>query len=133
MSFFDKLFGRKKRATQHQHELFSPTAKDALKEFSTLSADSRMIQIMRMGDSKPVNPVHLKFFQYAILSDPDVDVKFAALKRVHFFKEDPAVISMMKELKEKNNYEDMEPYFSMALNRLGLISIEDFQKKIQGS
>ena len=130
MNIFDRIFGKKKSVdTTHTTDLNAPT----LEDFTKLSSDNRILALMKFGDSKQIDISHFPFFQFAILSDQDKNVKFAALKRIHAFKEHPDTISMMKKLMTENKNDDLEPYFSMALSRLGLISLEDFEKKINNS
>ena len=88
--------------------------------------------LMKFGDRQTVDLSHFSFFQFAILSDPDRNVKFAALKRIHSFRHHPETIPMMTKLMTESYNNDLEPYFSMALGRLGLISLEALEKKISG-
>ena len=129
MNIFSNIFG-KKRAEDR-----TPRADgkmNSLDDFKKLSADTRIMTLMKFGDRQQVDISHFPFFQFAILSDPDKNVKFAALKRIHTFKDHPDTIPMMTKLMTENN-NTLEPYLSMALSRLGLISLEDFEKKINGS
>lgn len=123
MGIFDFLFGKKnpKQAPQ-------PSKIPTIEEFSTLNVDDRMRIIMLLGDEG--NLASFPYIQYAIEHDNDANVKFAALKRVHNFKAHPDVLPMMTSLKNSNVGEALEPYFSMALSRLGIISFEEFEKKI---
>ena len=88
---------------------------------------------MKLGDREQVNMNHFQIFQFAILSDPDKNVKFAALKRIHLFKDHPGLMPMINKIRQENNDKNLEPYFSMALSRLGLISLSDFEKIVNGS
>ncbi len=127
MNIFDRIFGKKKTVdTTHTTGIDV----DTLEDFIKLSSNNRMLTLMRLGDQQQVNINHFPFFQFAILSDPDKNVKFAALKRIHSFKDHPDTIPMMAKLMTENNSNGLEPYFSMALSRLGIISLEDFEKKI---
>ena len=123
MGIFDKLFGKKEQKKECQSRKF-PT----IEEFPTLNSDDRMGIIMLLGDSGTLE--YFPFLKYAIEKDPDIDVKFAALKRIHHFKDHPDTVPMMTELKKKNIGEEFEPYFSMALSQLGIISFEEFEEKM---
>ena len=131
MNIFSKIFGKTKAASKSLNDI-NDFEKISIEDFSKLSKDDRIIAIIKLGDRKQVDLNHYQIFQFAILSDTDKNVKFAALKRIHAFKEHPDLLPMMNKLKEENNYKDLEPYFSMALNRLGLITLEDFQKIVNG-
>lgn len=130
MNFFDRIFGKKKTVDiTHATDI----TVDTLEDFINLSSDQRILTLMRLGDRQQVDISHFPFFQFAILSDPDKNVKFTALKRIHSFKDHPDTILMMTKLMAENSSNDLEPYFSMALSRLELISAEDFEKKINGA
>lgn len=84
--------------------------------------------IMFLGDSGKLE--YFPFLKYAIRSDTDLNVKFAALKRIHLFKDHPETIQMLTDLKNDGLGQTYEPYFSMALSRLGVISIKEFENTI---
>ena len=76
-----------------------------------------------------------KFFnllRFSIQSDPDIDVRFAALKRIHLFTEHPELIPFLKSL-SKYDKPNLEPYLSMALRRVGVISQEEFNWRTNNS
>jgi hypothetical protein len=132
MNFFKKIFGKTKAAS-NSLDNFNDFETISVEDFSKLSSDNRIIAIMKLGDRDEVNINHFKLFQFAILSDLDKDVKFAVLKRIHLFKGHSDLLPMMNKLREENNYKNLEPYFSMALSRLGLISLDDFKQIINKS
>jgi hypothetical protein len=103
---------------------------DDIKQFCRLNGDGRVRQIMHWGDT-PDNS-KLKIFQYAILSDSDSGVKMAALKRIHLFQDKETVRQFLTNDKTKEIGQTCEPYYSMALSRTGLISKEEFEKRISG-
>lgn len=130
MNIFDKVFGKKRTVdTTHQTDINV----DTVQEFTRLSSDKRMLTLMNFGDTPQVDSSHFPLFQFAILSETDKNVKLAALKRIHAFKDHPDAMPMMAKLMKENKSNDLEPYFSMALSRLGLISLEDFERKINNS
>ncbi|QKG56373.1 hypothetical protein GKZ68_06835 [Hymenobacter sp. BRD128] len=127
MNIFDKIFGRKKTIdTAYQTDI----KMDTLEDFAKLSSDNRMLALMRFSDRQQVNINHFAIFQFAILSDPNKNVKLTALKRIHAFKEHPDIMPMMKKFMAENDNNGLEPYFSMALSRLGIISLEDLNTKL---
>jgi len=126
MRIFDKLFGKKKLEKNSE-----PKRLPTIEEFPKLTSDDRMEVIMILGDSGKLE--FFPFLKYAIQNDTDIDVKFAAMKRIHLFKNHPDTIPMLTELKNSSLGEKFEPYFSMALSRLGIISIEEFEEKMNNT
>lgn len=133
MSLFKKLFGKKKILDESTRlEKIQPTSNLTPEEkFASLSSDERLGAIMSLGDTG-----QSKFFEllkFSIESDPDIDVRFAALKRIHLFKENAELISFLKSLREGDKRQSLEPYLSMALCRVGVISQEEFQNRMNNS
>jgi hypothetical protein len=130
MSIFDKLFRR-----QPNNQVSGQTSEKqnlpTIEEFPQLNPEARMGVIMALGDSGKLK--YFPFLKYAVLIETDQNVKFAALKRIHLFKDHPDTIPMLTELKNNGYGQKFEPYFSMALSRLGLISLEEFEKMINNS
>ncbi|MEO8233987.1 MAG: hypothetical protein ABI549_01115 [Flavobacterium sp.] len=126
MSIFDKLFGRKEQKNNSE-----PKRLPTIEEFPKLISENRMRVIMILGDSGNLD--FFPFLKYAIQDDSDINVKFVALKRIHLFKNHPHTIPMLTELKNNGIGEKFEPYFSMALSRLGIISIKEFEEKMNGN
>ena len=124
------LFSKKKPPQNTEPPPLNESELASLKEFSFLNADDRIKKIMTAGDTG--NPDYFYLMQYAVLNDPDINVKFAALKRIYLFTAHPGVLPMMKKLQETNPGNAMEPYLSMALSRLGLITREEFEQKMNG-
>lgn len=132
MNIFKKLFGRQRQDKPGPPGLETNSSeKELLAQFTSLDDDSRLMQIITLGDH--ADKKSFKLMQYAILNDPDDGVKCAALKRIHLFKGHPDLIPMMTQLKEANKMEDLEPYFSMALQRLGLITQQELEDKVKNS
>ena len=129
MKFLRHLFGLKSRnkSIAPQGDAAIESEQQLLAQFTSLDDDSRLMQIITLGDHGDMK--NFKLMQYAILSDPDNGVKCAALKRIHLFRSHPDLIPMMAKLKNDPSMEDLEPYFSMALSRLGLISLDEFEKR----
>lgn len=130
MNIFDKLFRRR----SNKQASVQPSEKKTLpsiEEFPQLNPDARMSIIMVLGDSGKLE--YFPFLKYSVLKETDQHVKFAALKRIHLFKGHPDTISILTDLENNGEGQKLEPYFSMALSRLGLISIEEFEKRINNS
>lgn len=130
MNIFDKIFGK-----QQKKETFPQSnAKKSLpniEEFPQQNASDRMGIIMTVGDTGESK--YFPFLKYAILNDPDLNVTFAALKRIHLFKDNAEVIPMLTEIKNSGNSQKIEPYFSMALSRLGIITIKELEDIINNT
>lgn len=99
-----------------------------IEEFSKFSGDDRLRLIMKWGDQP--DDSKLEIFQYAIVNDSDTGVKMAALKRIHLFHDKENVQQFLIDEKTKNAGQACEPYYSMALSRTGIISVEEFQKRM---
>jgi hypothetical protein len=133
MNFIRKFFGKEKKNEQPiQVELdLNEYERQLIREFTQFSIDDRLKKIMMLGDSG--DPGNFKLIQYAIQYDPDLHVKFSALKRIHLFKGHPDLEPMLNLLKQNKTGDNLEPYFSMALSRMGLITIEEFERKINSA
>ena len=130
MSLWKKIFLKRPEKTPLQAYNFdlSNSQGKAIEDFSQLDPDSRIMQIMILGDTGDLR--YFELMRFAIETDPDINVKFAALKRIHLFKEHPALKPMLIAMQEKGSVKNLEPYFSMALSRTGIISIDDFKSRI---
>jgi len=133
MNLFKILFGKKKKLEESKR--FDKNQNDTNltpeEKFASLSSDERLGAIMSLGDTG-----QNKFFdllKFSIQFDQDIDVRFAALKRIHLFKEHPDSIPFLKSLSENNKQPNLEPYLSMALSRVGIISQEELQNRINNS
>ena len=124
MGIFNKLFGRQenKQASGHTNE---KKAIPTLEEFSQLNKADRMGVIMVVGDTGKSD--YFPLIKYAVLNDTDLHVKLAAFKRIHLFKDNPEVVPMLTDIKNKDGGQEFEPYFSMALSRLGIITMKEFE------
>jgi len=129
MSIWKKIFSKKAIKTHQTYNFdLSSIEGKAIEGFSKLNEDDRIMQIMILCDTG-----NLKYFdllRFSIESDPSINVKFAALKRIHLFKEHPDLKPLLIGMQENKFIEKLEPYFSMALSRVGIISIEDFQNRL---
>lgn len=128
MSLFKKLFGNREKDSNPS---FQPARELSIEEFARLSADQRIIKVMQygnLGDAK-----YYPLFKYCILNDPDRNVKFSALKRIHLFKDEPDCRDMLIGLENHIDTKSLEPYYSMALSRTGVISLQEFEKRINNA
>jgi hypothetical protein len=133
MSLFKGIFNsRKKKLSSEIDDFDFDLGEDGLIEkFSKLSNTHRMGAVMKYGDIGDFK--YYPLLRYSIQQDPDIDVKFAALKRIHLFQGHPEVATMLNELNDRINTKALEPYYSMALSKLGIISIEEFKNRMNKS
>lgn len=127
MSIFNKLFGRQKN-NQTSEQTKEKKTLPTIEEFRQLNDSDRMGLIMTLGDTGKSE--YFPFLKYAIQNDANQHVTFAALKRIHLFEDNPEVVSMLTEIKNNGGGKEFEPYFSMALSRLGIITMEEFEEMI---
>lgn len=103
---------------------------NSIEDFKKLDTENRFKKIMVLGDTG--HPEYLDLLKYCITNEPEVGIKFAALKRIHLF-EKSEVIPFLTQLQDSATVSELEPYFSMALSRTGIISIEEFENRINGN
>jgi hypothetical protein len=128
MNIFKRLFGSETKKSSSENGNLNPDEKELIKKFSKLSNANRMGKIMEYGDSKDLK--YYPLLKYSIIYDPDIHVKSAALKRIHFFQMHPDVIPMLNQLNSYIDTRSLEPYYSIALSRLGVISREELENRI---
>lgn len=133
MNLLKKIFGIKEKQTVEVSETFSSENKElsGLEKFKSKSTDDRLRDIMILGDTEHPNAYDI--LEYAILNDSDSGVVMAALKRIHNFQENKKVIPFLTKLNENQKMNLYEPYFSMALSRTGIITMQEFENKINGT
>ena len=85
---------------------------------------------MVLGDDAQLS--NYPIFEYAILNDKDNDVQMAALKRIHKFKSTADTEGLLKNRMSEKTYTHLEPYFSMALLHVGIISEAEFNNIVSG-
>jgi hypothetical protein len=128
MSFFRKLFNSYKQSKPSNAVLDAENF--SAETFMRLKSKARMVIVMKIGDSGQQKYFHI--LKYALLHDYDSHVKFAVLKRIHLFKGHPELEPLLLALKQDGRGSWYEPYFSMALCRLNLISLQELETVING-
>lgn len=81
------------------------------------SNDNKIKLIMHLGETK-----NIKFYEllkYCILNESNQNIRFAALKRIPYFKSKKVKEEIFDEIIERNQVDDYEPYFSIALSGIG--------------
>lgn len=126
--FFKKIFGQNEKTSSTSG--FDTKEHEIINNFLNLDANNKVRKIMILGDTGESK--YLPLLKYCISNKFDKDVKFAALKRIHLF-EKTEVQNFLIELQKENFTKNLEPYFSMALSRVGIITIEEFNNRINGS
>lgn len=133
MSFLSKIFKRNREKSEGLQPDFHLNENDEqlIKDFSSYDDDWRIKEIIILAETQDF--LYFKVIQYAILHDTNLHVRFAALKRIHLFNGHPDLLPMLLKMKDNKTGEKLEPYFSMALSRLNLITIKEFNEKVNGS
>lgn len=129
MNLLNKLFGKKVIVRNDQNS-DNVTGGMPEERFSVMPPTERLKAIMSLGDTGELK--YYELLKYSILHDKNIDVKFAALKRIHLFKNHTDLISFLNSLAISQDRNSLEPYLSMALSQVGLITIDEFKKRING-
>lgn len=132
MGIFDKIFGTKKKNSEIDFNQIglnlSESGKESIRKFISRTDKERMGDIMLIGDKANQNFFYLIY--YSALFDSDINVRFAALKRIPNFQGNPNFEILIDRLGEPNVGETLEPYYSMMLFRLGKISKTELNNKL---
>jgi len=130
VSWLKRFFGNKNKnfSVEITDLDFDLSEEELIEKFSKLSNANRLSAVVKYGDTDDFK--YYVLIKYSIQQDADINVKFAALKRIHIFKDHPEVATMLTELKKHINTKALEPYYSMALSKCGIISIEEFKDRM---
>ena len=132
MGIFDKIFGTKKKNSEINFNQIglnlSENGKESIRKFISRTDNERMGDIMLLGDKGDQNFFYLIY--YSALFDSDINVRFAALKRIPNFQGNPNFEKLINKLEEPNIGGILEPYYSMMLFRLGKISETELNNKL---
>lgn len=130
MGILDKLFGKRTSNTEADLHALELNAQEEghVRTFRTKPVKERMGVIMMLGDKG--DPGHWGMMRYALLLDPDKDVTFAALKRIGNFPDKEGAAKVLQELDLRGSGNSLEPYLSMAKTRLGLMTSEEFEARM---
>jgi hypothetical protein len=130
MNLFKRLFGGNKNEVDSiiaEFE-FDEIEKLLFQDFVKLDKNNKIKRIMAYADSGEMK--YYKLFKYSIIYETDTHIKFAALKRLYLFKAHSDCIPMIISLKNRLNISSLEPYYSMALSKMELISLDEFRKRV---
>ena len=132
MGIFDKIFGTKKKNSEIDFNQIgldlTDSGKESIQKFISRTDEERMRDIMLLGDKADQNFFYLIY--YSALFDSDINVRFAALKRIPNFQGNPNLDKLIDRLGKPNVGENLEPYYSMMLFRLGKISEGELNDKL---
>lgn len=132
MGIFDKIFGTKKKNSEIDFNQIgldlSDSGKESIQKFVSRTDKERMGDIMLLGDKADQNFFYLIY--YSALFDSDINVRFAALKRIPNFQGNPNFDKLIDRLGQPKVGENLEPYYSMMLYRLGKISEDELNDKL---
>ena len=118
-----------KRSSSKEQVVIYPT-EISEEQFAEFSPEQRMIAVMKVGDTG--EPKYYEFIKRCIEFDSDQNVRFAALKRLPNFSSQKDLIPYLESLDKLPTKKTLEPYLSLALSRLGIISVEEFEERIKG-
>ena len=129
MRFLKKIFKIKSKSiVNFSSEVRGNTPKE---RFDSLPSNHRLGTIINLGDTGDLK--YFEILKHSIESDPDIDVRLAALKRIHLFKNHPDLISFLQQIESLPEKRNLEPYLSMALHRVGLINLEEFNFRVNSN
>lgn len=86
--------------------------------------DNKISLIIHLGETK--DDKYFELLKYCILNEENQNIKFAGLKRIHFFNENKDIKGIYEKIIEENKRETYEPYFSLSLSRIN----EDWSKEL---
>jgi hypothetical protein len=98
---------------------------ELVSEFAGLTAD-KMVIVMFLGDSG--QQVFFPYLKQAVLNETDIDVRYAALKRLRFYKGHPELEDLFSRAISSQKSDELEPYLSMALHAMD----EPWAEKFKG-
>lgn len=94
-----------------------------IEDFSKFqSEDNKIALVMHLGETKDNS--FFEFLKYCISNETNPHVRFAAIKRIPFYKNQGLQL-FFEDLISNNKQVELEPYFSIALSTLN----EDWTKK----
>jgi hypothetical protein len=100
------------------------------KQFAAFKPDQRMQAVMITGDVGQVQ--FYEFMKYCVLHDPDLGVRFAALKRLPNFPDLADLTVFLKQLDSAPDKAKLEPYLTMALFKTRVITEEELNLRLNG-
>lgn len=129
MNLLNKIFRFiRKQPHDEAADVLFPACVSA-RQFAAFKPKQRMQAVMIAGDSGEVQ--FYRFLKWCIDKDPDLDVRLAALKRLPNFLGQNDLFSYLMRLDSSAGKSVLEPYLSMALSRVGLITLDQFKERLK--
>lgn len=75
---------------------------------------------------------YFDFMKWCVEYDPDMHVQFAALKRLPNFPQKEELALFLTQLSSRSGSSRLEPYLSMSMLKMNLISKEELNKRLNG-
>lgn len=122
-----KIFKKNEDADQ---ETFLFPGLVSKKQYLLFESKRRMQAVIIIGDSAQVQ--FYEFMKWCVLQDPDLNVRLAALKRLPNYVAQSDLALFLTELDSSKKSIELEPYYSMALLRIGIINENEFKIRIDG-
>lgn len=98
--------------------------KKMIEDFSKFqSEDNKIALVIHLGETKNIS--FFEFLKYCISNELNPHIRFAALKRIPFYKNQDLQF-FFEDLISKNLHHKLEPYFSMSLKNID----EDWSKEL---
>lgn len=97
-------------------------------QFAGFQPDQRMKAVMIAGDSREAK--YYEFLKWCVEHDPEMDVRLAALKRLSGFSGQDDLPVFLAQRDDAADKSALEPYLSMALSRVGLITDEELDARL---
>jgi hypothetical protein len=123
-----QLFRKQSSPTEVPDILFPGLV--SAKQFAAFKPKQRMQAVMIVGDSIDVK--YYRFLKWCVDQDSNLDVRLAALKRLPNFSGQSDLLEYLKQLDASTGKSVFEPYLSMALSRVGLIDVDEFNSRLNG-
>jgi hypothetical protein len=99
-------------------------------QFAAFEPDQRIQAVMIVGDSGDVK--FYRFLKWCVEHDPDLHVRFAALKRLPNYLGQADLLPFLMHLDQSDEKSALEPYLSMALFRTELITEVELNYRLNG-
>lgn len=132
MNIFKKLFSGNSKQNKIDFNLnLNDYDKIFIEKFNGQHREKKFEMMIHLGDAGKKE--HLNLLLYAIINDENLNVKFAALKRLKKFEDEVKIKDFLSKISGIEFREKLEPYFSMALLNFNLITEEELQNIVNAS
>jgi hypothetical protein len=131
MNFIKKLFGITpgNKSASDVTQIPVDGKNEMIPNFAKQNDTERQKMILALDGDTRLDVFEL--YQYAIEFDTNIHVRLSALKRIHVFKYLDDLKSLLIRIDNSKNARQLEPYLSIALSRSGIITIDEYKKRIE--